>query len=75
VVIQPWVDEWVALIEFDMPPDKPYLFSMATDWERGHSSSSWTALVKATFMRHAGIACAPKVRLRAASPPLAQLPL
>jgi hypothetical protein len=67
VAIQPWVEEWVALTEFDMPPEKPYLFSMATDWERGHSSSSWTALVKATFMRHAGIACPPKVRLLAAS--------
>ena len=59
--IAPWVDEWMSLIEFDMPPEKPFLFSLATDWERGHTSSSWTAVVKAAFERHAGVPCPPKV--------------
>ena len=62
--IAPWVDEWVKLTEWDMPPEKPYLFSMATDWERGHSSSSWTSCVKACMLRHAAVACPPK-QLRA----------
>ena len=62
--IQPWVEEYERSIELEYKPDHVYLFPMATDWSRGHSSSSWTALVKACFLRHAGIATPPK-QLRA----------
>ena len=62
--IQPWVEEYERSIELEYKPDNVYLFPMATDWSRGHSSSSWTALVKACFLRHAGIATPPK-QLRA----------
>ena len=56
-----WVDEYVRSIEMDFKPDNIYLFSMATDWTRGHSSSAWTQVVKSCFLRHSGVACPPKL--------------
>ena len=48
-------------MQLEMLPPNPYLFPLATDWERGHSSSGWTQLVKSVFKRHAGIATPPKL--------------
>ena len=59
-----WVAEWERSIQFEVLPEKPFLFPMATDWARGYSSSGWTQLVKGVFQRHAGIATPPK-QLRA----------
>ena len=56
-----WITEYEQSIAFEMKPDNPYLFSMASDWERSHSSSGWTAIVKAVMLRHAGVAAPPKL--------------
>ena len=60
-LLQPWVEAWEASIALEFTGTNPYLFSMASDWERGHSSSAWTQLVKGVFKRHAGVACPPKL--------------
>ena len=44
-----------------MKPEQPYLFSLASDWERSHSSSGWCQMVKAVMLRHAGVAAPPKL--------------
>ena len=61
-LIQPWVEAYEQSIALDPTGPNPYLFSMASDWGRGHSSSAWTALVKSCFQRHAGVATPPKAR-------------
>ena len=64
LTIQPWVEAYEASIELELTGDNPYLFSMASSWERGLSSSAWTQLVKGVFERWSGVACPPK-QLRA----------
>ena len=56
-----WVSEYEQSIAFEMKPEQPYLFSLASDWERSHSSSSWCQLVKSVMLRHAGVAAPPKL--------------
>jgi hypothetical protein len=59
------IGEWVAKYEqsivFEMLPPNPYLFSLASDWNRGMSSSQWCSFVKAIFLKHAGVATPPKL--------------
>ena len=64
LTIQPWIEAYEASIELELTGDNPYLFSMASSWERGLSSSAWTQLVKGVFERWSGVACPPK-QLRA----------
>ena len=59
--IQPFVEAYEQSIVFEMTGDNPYLFSQASSWQYGHSSSAWTQLVKGCFQRHAGVACPPKL--------------
>ena len=56
-----WVSVFEASLVFEMTGANPFLFPLTTDWERGHSSSGWTSLVKSVFKRHAGVACPPKL--------------
>mgnify|MGYP006191119067 CR=1 FL=1 len=62
--IQPFVEAYEASIVFEVTGDNPYLFSMASSYQYGQSSSGWSQLVKACFLRHAGVAAPPK-QLRA----------
>ena len=59
--IQPFVEAYEQSIVFEMTGENPYLFSQASHWQYGHSSSAWTQLVKGCFQRHAGVACPPKL--------------
>ena len=59
--IQPFVEAYEATLVFEPVPPNPYLFSMASSYEYGHSSSAWSQLVKACFQRHAGVATPPKL--------------
>ena len=56
-----WVAAYEASVQLELLPPNPYLFPLATDWERGHSSSGWTQLVKSVFKRHASVATPPKL--------------
>ena len=62
--IQPFVEAYERPLALEPTGDNPYLFSMASSYQYGHSSSAWSQVVKACFQRHAGIACPPK-QLRA----------
>ena len=55
------MDAYERSIAFELTGDNPYLFSQASSWQYGHSSSAWTQLVKVCFQRHAGVACPPKL--------------
>ena len=59
------IGEWVAAyeksLEFEFLPPNPYLFSLASAWDRGMSSSQWTQFIKSVFQRHAGISVPPKL--------------
>ena len=59
--IQPFVEEYEKSLAFEPTGANPYLFSMASSYQYGQSSSGWTQLVKACFQRHAGVACPPKL--------------
>ena len=59
--IQPFVEAYEASLVFEFTGPNPYLFSMASSYQYGHSSSAWTQLVKRCFERHAGVACPPKL--------------
>ena len=60
--IQPFVEEYEKSLTFELTGDNPYLFSMASSYQYGHSSSAWSQLVKSCFQRHAGVSCPPKAR-------------
>ena len=59
--IQPFVEAYEASLVFEPLPPNPYLFSVSSSYEYGHSSSAWSQLVKACFQRHAGVATPPKL--------------
>ena len=44
--IQPFVEEYEASLVFEFTGDNPYLFSMASSYQYGQSSSAWSQLVK-----------------------------
>ena len=60
-----WVQKYEESITFEFTGDNPYLFSLASDWQRGMSSSQWCSFVKGVFHKFAGVSTPPKL-LRAA---------
>ncbi len=62
-----WVSEYEQSIAFELKPEQPYLFSLASNWERSQSSSGWCQMVKAVMLRHAGVAAPPNYPAYAAT--------
>ena len=56
-----WVAKYLESIELEFTGDTPYLFSLASDWQRGMSSSQWCAFHKGVFLKHGGVAVPPKL--------------
>ena len=53
---------YLTALEYDaVEDDTPYLFHPQGDTRRVVGSSQWSAVVKAAFQKHAGVACAPKL--------------
>ena len=54
--------QWLTMVEYDAVDDpQPYLFHVERDTRRCVASSQWSAMVKAAFKKHAGVACPPKL--------------
>jgi integrase len=58
-----WLSKYIELITLDRMGDGEvyYLFPVGNDFSRCVASSQWTAMVKATFKRWAGIEVPPKM--------------
>ena len=53
---------YLTNLQFDaIEDDSPYLFHPQGDTRRCVGSSQWSAMVKASFLKHSGIACPPKL--------------
>ena len=62
-MIAPILDEYRKLIAFEME-SQPYVFATC-DPTRCQTSSQWSAYCKAIFKRWSGVACPPKMLVRA----------
>jgi hypothetical protein len=75
-LIAPYLDEYVRLVAFDFEA-QPYVFSV--DATRCQTSSQWSAYCKKIFQRWSGVACPPKMLVRAPhsllAAPARQMPL
>ena len=62
-LIAPALDQYVELVAFEFE-DKPYVFC-TRDATRCQTSSAWSAYCKSIFKKWSGVACPPKMLVRA----------